>query len=210
MWITNICVSGRLETPAKLNLDAIATKNDVFFKDEQTPLELFLDCRGGRVKAVKIPPQTKPRPCFLVFSSGAFILVGIRSYEHIVQAIRVLKRELGKAGYKVKKTTWTIENVNVAGRLDGFDYKKALKSGRLKKYKNFPGLVFCYPNDSSMTMTIYHTGNYIIAGIRGASEKEVLRKARSVVLEFARALGYKAEEDKKSRNASDCNYRQHQ
>lgn len=193
MRITNISVSGSVG--AVIDVSDVAARG-AFFKDEQTPwAELFLCERNGKLFPVQTVQPVKPHPCFLIFGSGKFILVGINKHSQIPQAVEILKKELRKAGYNRLSPKWKVQNVNLTGELKGVRYSDIAKCPLVKRYKTFKGLVFRHPKFPGKTITIYKTGRWIMAGVSGNTEEAAIREAKKFLKcfidEVSRARGSK-------------------
>ena len=173
--IENVVATVVLEITEKIDLIKIARKHEqVEYNPERFP---------GLIMRIKNPKAT-----FLVFSTGKMVITGLRRADEAAPGVKIVIKNLKKAGINVANPVITIQNIVASGDLHTYiDLNKAaiVMENVMYEPEVFPGLIYRMPNPKAVFL-IFSTGRVVCTG---AKDKKIVREAISILNKEVRELG---------------------
>lgn len=145
---------------------------------------------------------TDPKGTVLLFSSGKYVITGLRQEKDGDIIVKRMRRQLAMAKIKVDAYDLKVSNIVVSGKVsEGLDLNLASIELENSVYEPeiFPGLVYRM-NGFRPTFLLFSNGAFVCAGLKNESEIEpsiqhVCEQIQALNLNFERENSEKIEKD---------------
>ncbi len=153
--INNVVATATVAISEKIDLIVIARKHpDTEYNPERFP---------GLVMRVE-----KTRGTILVFSTGKFVITGLKHKDHAPKVMSIVLKNLKKAGISLKDPIIEIQNLVASGNLHvTIDLNKAaiLLDSAMYEPEVFPGLIYRM-EDPKAVFLLFSTGSIVCTGVK--------------------------------------------
>jgi len=199
IYLTNIAISGTLGRT--VILERVSEKSKLLRGLCLTPFlcgKLVQDPQTGKwISAHQAREKGFPvrGPTYLVFASGKYICAGIKDLGMVHDTLKEIQKDLKRCGYNTKPT-WKVQNVNFTGHIPCEINLSIFVGGKVRDIdydpEVYPGAIYRLPGKKAITVTFYHSGRFIVAGIQRQNVDDAHKEARKVVKTFIESIPTKA------------------